>query len=320
MRALARFVVSLLLCAGLAAAAAAAEQQELTRSALEGLAESAKALQRGDSRHAAALLEQMTGNVATLSATAERYREAARSAEQCWQARSIAIIGEIEQGFGRQQALEAEEARLSGELRIQREQAERDRQQQLAFEIAMHALAAEANFRNRCSADIKFYFDNFGRCFGAVAETVFTTRDQQIRNAYNDINRQRMVTLRNIADGEGRQRDLVSRIEADHAAVEVLRSRRAALEQQDAAVRRAITTLSDVTQFWSSAQSLLGTRVANQLGLLNDLLPTLERTKKSPVFDRADRDEIKSLRRTLLDFAKSVDDQSNFLLAPTICQ
>jgi septal ring factor EnvC (AmiA/AmiB activator) len=184
----------------------------------------------------------------------------------------------------------------------------------------MHALAQDMNFRNRCNADIRFYFDHFDRCFVAVGETVFTTRDQQIRSAYDDINRMRTQRTMQLRQLEAQERDLDDRIAGTRREVAALQSRRAALSQQDEAVRLAITSLSDVTVFWDGARSLLSHRVGDQLGLLNDLLPTLDRTKKRPVFDRADRAEIKSLRDTLLDFAKSVDGRNNFLLAPAICQ
>ncbi|WP_291298890.1 hypothetical protein [Elioraea sp.] len=325
MRTLARIVASLLLCAslswaGLAGAARAAEQQALTRTALESLAESADALRRGNTARATELLGQMTGTVNALVATAGTYAETARAASHRCEARSLALIGEIEGAFQRQQAVEAEQQRLAAELSVQNEQAGRDAEQIRALENQMHALAQEVSFRNQCNADLGFYFRHIDRCFGAVAETMFTTRDQQLRNAYDDVNRMRMQRTMQLRQLEAQERDLDDRIAGTRREVAALQSRRAALSQQDEAVRLAITSLSDVTVFWDGARSLLSHRVGDRLDLLNDLLPTLDRTKKRPVFDRADRNEIKSLRDTLLDFARSVDDRNNFLLAPAICQ
>jgi hypothetical protein len=316
-----RTVATLLLAACLAAGGARADdQQARTRAALDGLVQAAAALEGGYAGEATAILFNMSDSVAALGATAHQYRETARAAELRCQGRSVALIGEISAAFQRQQALEREQTSLAAELGVQRTRWERDFATLRTRLGELEALRKEAELMNRCRADFGFYMSNFTTCFPIVGQSIFTSRYAQIEDEYKDVTRRRQDITRELNDADARQRGLQDRMARDRAEVEALRARSGVLQDQDRAVRNAIIALSDVTVFWDRAGSLLTVNVTNRLGLLRDLLPTLDQSSNAPVFDAYDRAEIRTLRATLLDFARSVDDRSNFVTDPAICR
>jgi hypothetical protein len=317
-----RFVLPLLLAACLAAAGVRAEdQQAKTRAALAALVQATVALERGDTGEATYLLVVPMGDaVRALGATAQQYREAGRSAEQQCQARSLQLISAIETNHARQRELERQDAQLEAEIRVQRDQAARD-----AATLTTTAQLAEIHrqetlFRSRCKSEDAFYYANFGQCFIRVWEDRFTTRAEQIQHEVDDLTRRGLALQAAINEAVKHQQALQDELAQHKGEESLLQAQRPVLEQQDRAVRLAITSLSDVTVFWDRALSLLTVNVANRLGLLRDLLPTLDTTSHAPVFDDYDRAEIRSLRATLTDFAKSVDNRNNFLTTPTICR
>ncbi|WP_144186776.1 hypothetical protein [Elioraea rosea] len=316
-------MAALLLAACLAAGGARADDQRAqTRAALNALEQATVALERGDTGEAAFLLAYMSDSVKALNATAQRYRETARAAEQQCQARSVALISAIETNHARQQELERQDEQLGAEIRVQREQVENYLAGQGPLGARAREIREEIHFTALCINDNGFYYDtrNFGRCFVKVWESRTSTRIGQLNDELNDLSRRYMALQNAINAAEEKQRMLQSELAVHRTETAELRAQRAGLEQQDRAVRLAVVALSDVTVFWDKALSLLGVNVANRLGLLKDLLPTLDVTSHVPVFDDYDRSEIRSLRATLHDFATSVDERDNFLLAPAICQ
>ncbi|WP_291298889.1 hypothetical protein [Elioraea sp.] len=314
-------VLPLVLAVCLAAGGARADtQQALTHAALDKLVRATEALERGDTGDALFYLVYMQNEVNNLSATAQQFRQSARTAEQQCQARSLQLISAIETNYARQRELERQDAQLEAEIRVQRDQAARD-----AATLTTTAQLAEIHrqetvFRARCKSDNAFYYEHFGQCFIRVWEDRFTTRAEQIQHEVDDLTRRSQALAAAINEAVKHQQALQDELAQHKGEESLLQAQRPVLEQQDRAVRLAITSLSDVTVFWDTALSLLTVNVANRLGLLRDLLPTLDVTSHAPVFDDYDRAEIRSLRATLLDFAKTVDNRNNFLSTPTICR
>ena len=61
-------------------------------------------------------------------------------------------------------------------------------------------------------------------------------------------------------------------------------------------------------------------RMSNGIELLRDVVPALDKDVEAPMFDDFDKQQIRSLRVAMLEFAQSVDAGKNFLSANLSCQ
>ena len=99
---------------------------------------------------------------------------------------------------------------------------------------------------------------------------------------------------------------------------EDLQARRSQLDREQNTLRAAVTRLTDAVQFWRD----LGVLVQSNIGTVAMLQDSVQRLAQrastqapTPVFDRYDAETVRSLEDTLKDFARSIDDGRNILLA-----
>ena len=96
-------------------------------------------------------------------------------------------------------------------------------------------------------------------------------------------------------------------------------SQRAQLDSQVKTLRAAVTRLTDAVQFWRD----MGVLIRSDIGTVDFLKDGVQRLAQragteapAPVFDRYDAETVRSLEQTLKDFARSIDEGRNILLAP----
>jgi len=98
-----------------------------------------------------------------------------------------------------------------------------------------------------------------------------------------------------------------------------LESQRETLDKQSKTLRAAVVSLSDASMFWTDTARLIDSKITSIETLQQNLQILVGRASKSsssPVFDRYDKEEVRSLEATLVDFARTMDNQTNILLKP----
>jgi flagellar biosynthesis chaperone FliJ len=79
-------------------------------------------------------------------------------------------------------------------------------------------------------------------------------------------------------------------------------------------LKHSAVVLTDASVLWAKARSLLTITAADQLDSLESIQQLLERPSNAPEFDDPSREYAGDLQATLVRFAQSVDNGSNFLL------
>jgi len=79
-----------------------------------------------------------------------------------------------------------------------------------------------------------------------------------------------------------------------------------------------VVSLTDATLFWRDTATLIGSRITS-IGTLQESLQLLAKrargTSTAPVFDSYEKEEVRSLEATLIDFARTLDNGTNILLS-----
>jgi len=73
-------------------------------------------------------------------------------------------------------------------------------------------------------------------------------------------------------------------------------------------------------QSFAEAKELSVVGTGDGIELLRDVVPMLDKTVDAPLFDDFDKQQIRSLRDTMLDFAQSADSGKNFLSNDLACK
>ena len=300
-------------------AAADTTQLALVERTFEALRQSSTALEQGDTARAQGLLSDIKGSAEALRNTAESFARQAGTAADRREAEAREVTTRITETFRAEEAADQEikglEARIA-DLNAQLVKANETRDQ-LEAQSAIHR--QEVQMRQECKAhfwDGIFYSTE---CWRLSFQDVFAHRWIDLNNEIagnqsqrNEIERARW-SLQNQLSAQ--QRTLA---ETRARKVE-LDAQRSALEQQAKTLRAAVVSLSDAALFWTDTVTLIGSNIAT-IDTLQDGLQLLAKragtSAPGPVFDRYDQQAVRSLEDTLKDFARTLDDRSNILLAP----
>jgi hypothetical protein len=301
--------------AGPGATAYAAE----TQTALTGLIGAADSFRGGRVDEAQAKLRSMRASLDKLAGLAERFRELAnREHARCMERildlerRTSDLFQQQEQIFAQITALDAQIANAAGSADV------------------AGAQIAELNAKIQ----------------GSVA--AFDQREQKLKEleswwwvpAYGQY-----LATRTLVDGDiasyqslaGTLRDAGQRLRDSHAASQAANTLRGQLqssrnpmvatinglkqmrtdsEGELGDLKHSAVVLTDASVLWAKAGSLLTISAADQLDSLQSIQQLLEKESKAPDFDDPSREYAADLQATLIRFAQSVDNGSNFLLEP----
>jgi hypothetical protein len=299
---------------------AGSDEAARTRAAIDAFLHAAGALEHGDRAAAAQELDGMVASVTGLRVVAARYSGLAQKAQLSCQARAIAVTNEIQTTYQQEKQKENELAELatrSANLDTQWEKLQSDI---VKVNAERQPLIEEASYRNRCANDWKLWLEGGNRCWDLSFQDAFNNRYQHVNNHLADLQGQQQSLLQ-VRSNLGLDRVRLQN-EANQARTrkDELEAQRRRLEGLDRATRAAVTTLSDINLFWAQAEAIMNGRMSNGLDLLRDVVPALDKTVEAPLFDDFDKQQIRSLRDTMVDFAQSVDSGKNFLSSDLACQ
>jgi hypothetical protein len=103
---------------------------------------------------------------------------------------------------------------------------------------------------------------------------------------------------------------------AAFATINGLKQMRKDAEGELGDLKQSAVVLTDASVLWAKAGSLLTISAADQLDSLESIQQLLEKESKAPDFGDPSREYAGDLQATLVRFAQSVDNGSNFLLEP----
>ena len=299
---------------------AASDEAARTRATIDAFVRAAAALEHGDRATAAQDLDGMAASVGSLREVAARYSGLARTIGSACQTRSVAVIDEIQTTHQQEQQKQDELAQLQARSQ------NRDAQwQQLQSDIGRvnaerQPLIEEAKYRNRCASEPGLWFQGGNRCWEFSFQDAFNNRYQHLNDHLADLQRQQQSLMQvrgDLAQDRARLQNEANQARNRKAELEAQRRR---LESLDRATRAAATTLSNIVLFWSNAETMMQGRMSNGIDLLRDVVPALDQTVDAPVFDDFDKQQVRSLRETMLAFAQTIDAGKNFLSSDLACQ
>ncbi len=314
------FAVAVMFWAMATPATAASDEGARTRAVIDAFVRAAAALERGDRATAAQDLDGMAASVSSMREVAERYSGLAQTMGSACQARSVAVVNEIQTTYQQEKQKEDELTELKA-----RSQNLDAQSQQLQSDIGRvnaekQPLIEEAKYRNRCAAEPGLWFQGGNRCWEFSVQDAFNNRYQHVNDHLADLQRQQRNLLQvggDLARESARLQNEANQARNRKAELEAQRRR---LETLDRATRAAATTLSDINLFWSQAETMMRGRMSNGIELLRDVVPALDKTAEAPLFDNFDKQQVRSLRDTMLDFAQSIDSGKNFLSSDLTCK
>jgi DNA repair exonuclease SbcCD ATPase subunit len=291
-----------------------------TRAAIDAFTRAAAALEQGNRATAVQSLDGMAASLTGLREVAARYGDLAQNAQSACQARAIAVTNEIQSTYQQEQEKTEELGRL--QARSQNLDAQL---RQLQSDIARvnaerQPLIEEAKYRNRCKDDWKLWLEGGNRCLEFSFQDAFNNRYQHVNDHLADLQGQQQrlsQEQQNLAGDLGRLQNEANQVRDRKGQLEAQRRR---LEGLDRAARAAVATLSDINLFWAQAEAIMQGRMSNGIELLRDVVPALDKDVEAPMFDDFDKQQIRSLRVAMLDFAQSVDSGKNFLSSDLACQ
>ena len=143
---------------------------------------------------------------------------------------------------------------------------------------------------------------------------MFANRWKALNNDIADNQRQRMRIEGDRQAARDEREAALHRIEMLKARKAELQARRSQLEGEEKTLRAAVVRLTDAVVFWRD----LGVLINSDIGTVETLQDSVQRADAqapTPVFDRYDAESVRSLEDTLKDFARSIDNGRNILLA-----
>jgi chromosome segregation ATPase len=299
--------------------AQAETQQALVQRTFDALRQSAAALQQGDAVKGKALLADIKSSAETLRGTAERFGKQAAAAADQREAEVRNVAAQITRTFQAEQAADKEVRELMAKVddlaaQLGKADATRDA-------LAAQAAEYQREVRKRQECKEHFWDGLFwsGECW---------------RLGWADLTANRWIALNNDIQGNDRQRndiemarrDLNQQLNSQQGKLSETRARKAQLEaqrqqldKQVKTLKAAVVSLSDASVFWTDTATLIGSRITSIETLqqnLQILVGRANRTSAAPVFDSYDKEEVRSLEATLIDFARTLDNHTNILLKP----
>jgi DNA repair exonuclease SbcCD ATPase subunit len=183
------------------------------------------------------------------------------------------------------------------------------------FAVYQQEVRIRADCKSRFAEGIFYSWD----CWRLSFQDVFANRVTQLNNDITDNARQRNdieAARRNL---HGQLNDQERRLNEARGRKAQLEKQRTQLEQQVKVLKAAVVRLSEASSFWTDTATLIGSRITSIETLQQGvqlLMKRANQTTASPVFDTYDKEEIRSLEKTLIDFARTLDDRTNILLQP----
>jgi hypothetical protein len=187
------------------------------------------------------------------------------------------------------------------------------------LELKQNELGEQSVSRYKCQTGSGWYNFKTADCWKFSFEDMFTNRFAQLQRDAAELNRQKteFSQTRSALDAERSQRlaeaaqtrDRITQLEADRRRLEILDQRHPRRRDQPLGHRAVL----------SRAEIVIRQRLAGDIEMLRTLLPALDKTGPAPAFDDYEKEDIRSLRDTMVDFSRSIDAGRNFLTSDVAC-
>lgn len=296
--------------------AQAETQLALLQRTFDALRQSATALEQGDVRKAQALLAGIKSSAETLRGTAERFAKQAKETEKLREAEARDVTTKITETYQAEQAADKEVRDLQPKIADLTTQLEKANVTRNALEAQAVVYRRDQQMRQECKDHFMDGMFWSGECW----RLAFTDPSgERLVNDTNDNNRQRNNIENARRDLNGRLYDQQRQLSETGARKAQLESQRRVLDQEAKTLRAAVVSLSDASLFWTDTATLIASKLTSIETLQQNvqlLVGRANRTSAAPVFDSYDKEEVRSLEATLMDFARTLDNHTNILLRP----
>ncbi len=298
-------------------AAHAETQLALVERTFAALKQSATALETGDRAKAIGLLDGIKSSAEALRETAERFRKQAAEAEKQREAEARGVVTKITETFQAEQAADRRVRELTGQIADLTTQLQAADVTRAALEAQAAEHREEVRIRQECLAQpLEGMFYSWA-CWRLSFQDVFAKRWLQLRNDIEGNNAQRRNIENTRRELGGQLATAQNELRQTSARKIELEARHKVLDQQARTLRAAVVSLSDALLFWTDTATLIASRITAIETLQQNvqlLMGRANQTSTAPVFDRYDKEEVRSLEATLKDFARTLDNQTNILL------
>jgi DNA repair exonuclease SbcCD ATPase subunit len=312
--------IALALALAISATVSGAQQLQLVQSALDALRRSAAALDHKDAGKAAEVLAGMKTSIETLSGTFSTFRTHAETAAKKREQELLGVIQQITRVFEAEQAAEKKLRELPGKIGLLEGSYKTLEAKRIDLNRQMAAYKEEVDFRNQCKSKFAEGIFWSTRCTALGFADLFEGRVSRLNSDIERNNRERgqiggeLSNLRRELQGaqatlQQAQRDK-PRLEAE----------RAQLQAKEGGLRQAVVNLNDAVLFWDDIRTLVDSRLSSPIGTLQDkasrLVRRTQQAGQAPAFSSYDIRKIATFRDTLIEFARTLDNQTNVLLLP----
>jgi hypothetical protein len=302
-------------CGG-AVRAQATDYAALTQTTVSQLVSALDLYRRNRTAEAQAQLSRLGPGLAQLKGVADHYRDLANAEHDRCMTRVVELEQrtsdlyqeeeKVEKAMG---DLDAEIAGLSGKVQVAGQEVQR-------LNASLIDISARMQERERKLKELTqwWWVPGYGQYLA-----VRTLADKDIEayksevNSLTDQNRVMQDQQQAVAVAEEARRKLAIDREASRKTVEGLRQMRTELEADLGRLKASSTVLTEASVLWGKATNLLTQTGQDQLGNLETMEQLLQESGNVPDFTDAARDYAGDLQSSLLLFARSVDNGSNFL-------
>jgi len=295
----------------------------LTQTTVSQLVSALDLYRRNRTAEAQAQLTRLGPGLAQLKGVADRYRELANAEHDRCMTRVLELETRTSDLYQEEQKIEkttgdldAQIAGLSGKAQVAGQEVQR-------LNASLIDISGRMQERERKLKELTqwWWVPGYGQYLA-----VRTLADKDIEayksdsNSLNDQNRLMQDQQQALAVAEDARRKLAVDREASRKTVEGLRQMRTELEADLGRLKASSTVLTEVSVLWGKATNLLTQTGQDQLGNLETMEQLLQASGDAPDFTDAARDYAGDLQSSLLLFARSVDNGSNFLSSGyTLC-
>lgn len=298
--------------------ACAETQLALVQRTFDALNQSSAALDRGDFARAQSLLAGIRSSAEALQGNAERFALQAKETDVRTEANARRTADLIAQTVQAEQAADREIQDLDGKIADSKVQIDRANQTRVDLENQMKVYQQEVAMRNECKSrfmDGLFWNTECWRLGWA----------DLTQNRVDALNRDIKDNVAQLSDIQSAQFDLTRRLSDQQERLRSAQTRKVQLEaelqeldQRIKTLKAAVVSLTNASFFWKDTATLIRSKVMSIDTLqqnLRILAGRAQATSTAPVFDSYDKEEVRTLQATLIDFARTLDKGTNILLS-----
>ncbi len=288
----------------------------LTQTTVSQLVSALDLYRRNRTAEAQAQLAKLRPGLAQLQGVTDRYRELANAEHDRCMVRVLELEKRTSDLYQQEQEVEKAMGDIDADIASMSAKAQFAGQEVQRLNASLNDIAGRMQERERKLQELTqwWWVPGYGQYLA-----VRTLADKDIEayksdiNSVNDQNRLMQDQQQALAVAEQARRKLALDRETSRKTIEGLRQMRKELEADLGRLKTSSTVLTEASVLWGKASNLLTLTGQDQLLSLEMMEQLLGESGNVPDFTDAARDYAGDLQSSLLLFARSVDNGSNFL-------